>query len=151
MTYLNQTESIQIIGIEIRTTNDGGAAFQDIPRHWERFFQESILDKIPNKRSNEIYGIYTNFEQQGENNNGIYSCIIGASVTSLEEVPENFVVTTIPVSNYQVFSVEPSQPEKVGEKWQEIWAHNFEKQRTFTLEYERYSEEGPIEIFVGVK
>jgi predicted transcriptional regulator YdeE len=68
-----QTEAISIIGIELRTTNNH--AFTDIPLHWQRFSQEAILDHIPKRVSDDLYGVYTNFEHAGENNEGVYSFI----------------------------------------------------------------------------
>ena len=46
--------SINIIGIECRTSNSPEAGPQDIPKHWEKFYNECILDQIPNKTSNEV-------------------------------------------------------------------------------------------------
>ena len=142
-----QTEGISIIGIELRTTNDN--AFKDIPAHWQRFYQESILDQIPERVSGDVYGVYTNFEHEGKNNEGLYSFILGVQVTTLDQVPTHFVSTVIPPSKREVFQVTTGHPEKVGEKWQEIWGRT-DLKKTFISDYERYQPSGEIAIFVGV-
>lgn len=149
--YTEISEPIKIIGIQIKTTNDNCVAFKEIPLHWEKFFSEAVLDKIPNKTSKEIYGVYTNFENEGKNNEGEYSFTIGAPVNSLDVIPDGFESVVIPNSSYQVFSSENGQPEKIGEKWQEIWKHDFQRTRTHFLEFEKYSENNDIDIFIGVR
>jgi predicted transcriptional regulator YdeE len=151
MEMIEQDNVIHIMGIEIRTTNDKGVAFQEIPLHWNTFFEQSIMDKIPNKASGDIYGVYTQFENEGQNNNGTYSFIIGVEVSALEQIPEQFVLTAIPKSSYQVFEVATGHPERVGGKWQEIWEHSFKNKRTFVSDYELYRASGEIEIYIGIE
>jgi predicted transcriptional regulator YdeE len=148
METMIQNEPIAVVGIELRTTNE--KAFEEIPLHWRRFYQESILEKIPNKASGDIYAVYTNFENPGKSNNGVYSLIIGAPVKNLDQVPPSFVSTVIPKSKRQIFPVATGRPEKVGEKWQEIWALA-DLKNTYISDFERYQLSGNIEIFVGVE
>jgi predicted transcriptional regulator YdeE len=150
METLTEISSKKIVGVELRTTSDNGVAFDEIPPFWQKFFKESILEKIPNKLSKDIFAVYTNFENEGKNNEGQYSLIIGASVELTQSVPDGFVSTVVPNSTYQVFNVETGHPEKVGNKWQEIWKHKFNKKRTFLSEYEHYKESGEINIYIGV-
>lgn len=148
MKYIKQTKPIQIIGVKIRTDNK--KAFEEIPPHWQKFFAESIADKIPNKVSRDIYGIYTDFENEGENNNGTYSFIIGIEVSDLSNVPDGLESVIIPQSKYQIFPA-GNKPEQIGEKWKEIWNYDFKSPRTFLAEFEKYYENGNIDIFIGVK
>lgn len=143
-----QTEALTIIGIEVRTTNE--RAFTDIPLHWQRFFQEAILDRIPNKVSDDVYAVYTNFEHPGKDNEGTYSFILGAQVTALDLVPPPFVATVISPSKREVFPVASGHPETVGQTWQYIWGRS-DLKKTFLSDYERYQPSGEIAIFVGVE
>jgi len=145
-----------IIGIELRTTNENGKAFAEIPPFWGKFFAEGIVAQIPNKQSNDVYAIYTNFANEGQNNLGIYSLIIGCPVTSLENIPEGFVSVELANGNYNVFTVKENKAELVGEAWQEIWAlsesdKEWDSRRAYKAEFELYSESGEIEIFIGMK
>jgi predicted transcriptional regulator YdeE len=147
-----QQNSIQVIGIELRTTNDNGQAFHDIPLFWERFMKESCASLIPNKLNNDIYAVYTNFENEGINNKGMYSLIIGCNVPDNTIPPTGFTKITIPEGYYRVFSVENGRQDKVGAAWQSIWAiPDSEKSNwRFHCEFERYRSSGEIDIFIGL-
>jgi len=148
MKKITQQKNIQIVGIELRTSNL--EAMQTIPPFWQKFYQEGVLQQIANKVSDNIYAVYTNFENEGKNNEGVYSLIIGAEVKNFDNIPAPFVSTVIPVSKRAVFEVETGHPEKVGEKWQEIWQTTvFEK--SYISEYELYYSSGEIKIYIGIK
>jgi predicted transcriptional regulator YdeE len=147
------TNPIHIIGIELRTTNDNGRAFQDIPPFWEKFIKENCAAQISNKLDNDIYAVYTHFENPGKNNHGMYSLNIGCSVPANTMVPKGYASVIIPAGNYRVFPVEKNRSDKVGEAWQEIWAlPASEKQDwSFNCEFERYCSSGEIDIYIGTK
>ena len=148
MKIIPQSNPINIVGIEIRTNNT--ASFKDIPAHWQRFFQAGTMSQIPDKVSNDIYAVYTNFENPGKSNEGTYTFIIGAEVSPSARVPDGLSSTVIPASKRVVFDVAAGHPEKVGEKWMEIWQlDSFDK--AYISDYERYKESGEIEIHVGAK
>jgi predicted transcriptional regulator YdeE len=144
----HQPEAITIVGLELRTNNE--EAFQTIPMHWHRFGTEGILEQIPNKASTDVYAIYTHYEYEGLNNNGMYSLVIGAAVTHLEPVPSGLTRIQLPASGYQVFSVQQGRPDLVGEAWQTIWQQDISG-RTFIADGERYRSDGTIDILLGVK
>ena len=148
MEIITQPEPIFIIGIEARMSNE--VAFEEIPVIWQKFYQEALLEQIPQKVSGEVFALYTNFENEGQNNTGLYSFILGAQVKNFDNVPPQFVSAVIPPARRLVFNVETNHPEKVASKWQEIWTHN-EYKKTFICEYERYKESGEIDIFVGIE
>lgn len=148
MKKITQEKSILIVGIELRTSNL--EAMQTIPPFWQKFYQEGILQKISNKVSDNVFAVYTNFENEGKNNEGIYSLIIGAEVTEVQALPKNFVSTIVKPSKKAVFEVEKGHPEKVGEKWQEIWGMT-DLEKSYISDYELYFPSGEIEIHIGIK
>lgn len=146
---------LKIIGIELRTTNDNGKAFTEIPSFWQKFYQEGIIEKIPNKSSGEVYAIYTNFENEGKNNKGMYSLIIGCPVNNISDIPEGFISVIIPESKYAIFESDIGAPEKIGETWQKIWKisdedKQFDAKRTYVSEFEQYKPSGKITIYIGI-
>jgi predicted transcriptional regulator YdeE len=148
MKIITQENSIKIVGIELRTSNL--EAMQTIPLFWQKFYEEGILQKIPNRVSDNVYAVYTNFENEGKNNEGIYSLIIGAEVREIQALPENFVSTIVEPAKRAVFEVEKGHPEKIPEKWQEIWeATDLEK--SYVSDYELHYASGEIEIYIGIK
>lgn len=148
MNTIIDTEEMTIAGVQLRTNNN--EAFETIPKFWSTFWQDSILSQIPNKATNDVYAVYTNFHSEGKNNEGTYSFVIGAKVTTTAGLPQDFSAVKIPTSRHRVFQLPGGEPEKVGAKWQEIWAMN-DLDKSFIADYEHYAENGEIAIYVGVK
>lgn len=150
--YFNLPKSLTVIGKEIRTSNDQLQCATDIPRHWDNCLSHHYLSNIPNKLSDDIYALYTNFQYSGHSSDGTYSYVLGCSVSSDSPVPNGYTKHVIPTSEYQVFVCRNGPPESVvNEKWKEIWTHTFQKKRTFYLEFEKYSDNQSVSIFIGVK
>lgn len=144
-------EPIYILGLELRTTNDHGQSFKDIPPFWEKFFKEGCITKIENKLADDIYGVYTDFENKGKNNQGMYSLIIGCPVAQNTVIPDGYKLIKIPAGNYLEFPVEKNRNDKVGEAWQKIWSIQDKQNWLFNCEFERYSANGDICILIGIK
>jgi predicted transcriptional regulator YdeE len=139
------SEPVWIIGLELRTSND--IAFETIPAHWGRFASEKISSQIPNRASDNVYAVYTHYQNPGVNNEGIYSCVIGAAVKDVSQVPNGLVAVSLPASTYQVVFVE--RADLVGEAWQTIWQQDTSK-RTFIADTECYYPDGKVEIHLGI-
>jgi predicted transcriptional regulator YdeE len=140
------SKPVWIIGLELRTSND--VAFETIPAHWGRFMGENILNQIPNRASDNVYAVYTNYQNPGVNNEGIYSCVIGAAVKDTSQIPDGLVAISLPASAYQVVPVERAN--LVVEAWQEIWQQDTSK-RTFIADAECYYPDGKVEIHLGIR
>lgn len=147
MHSIQHNEAFHVVGLELRTSNLEAA--QTIPPHWKRFTEEGVLGRIPGKLSDEVYAVYTHFENEGCNNEGTYSLIIGAAVNPANPVPEGLAHTEVPASSRAVFSVEPGRFDLVGAMWQTIWNFN-DRTKTFIADYERYQPTGEIDIFIGI-
>ena len=143
---MKQTEDIKIVGLELRTSNN--EAMETIPPFWERFYGEDIMNKIAHKKSDDVYAVYTNFENEGVNNKGMYSLIIGAEVESFKNIPQGLISTTIVKQNREIFPVPEGKAENIGQTWMEIWQRD-DLKKTFLAEYERYHDKG-IDIYIGV-
>lgn len=139
------SEPVWIIGLELRTSND--VAFETIPAHWQRFMGEQTLGRIPNRVSDNVYAVYTNYQNPGINNQGMYSCILGAAITTKEQIPDGLVAVPLPASSYQVVPVE--RADRVGQAWQDIWQQDT-SQRTFIADSECYYPNGKVEIHLGI-
>jgi predicted transcriptional regulator YdeE len=147
----NQSKpAFNIIGISVRTNNNVGG--KDIGNLWGKFMGEGIFEKIPNKTSYDVYGIYTDYESDYT---GDYTAIVGCEVSSLTEIPEGMVGIKVRASNYKIFTVKGKMPECVYEKWTEIWG-NKELERTYVTDFEVYGAksqnpmDAEIEIFLSV-
>ena len=148
MRIIEATEAIQVVGLELRTTNE--RAFENIPAHWERFHRNGALASIANRACDDVFAVYTNFEHEGVDNLGVYSLIIGAQVTDTLRVPSGMTPVAIASSRRAAFSVEEGHPERVGERWRDIWACT-DIVKTYVCDYERYKASGEIDILVGIR
>ncbi len=148
MHIVQQDTAIRIMGIELRTSND--EAMHTIPPHWQRFSTDDVLARIPGKLTDEVYAVYTHFENAGVNNRGIYSLIIGAPVSSSQAVPPGMSHAVLPASACAVFTVPPNRFDQVGAVWQEVWQRD-DLPKAFVADCERYRANGEIEILIGLR
>lgn len=144
-----QKPSINIIGIECRTSNAPEDGPQDIPRLWGQFYSEDTINKIPNKASYEVIALYCDYEGDYTQ---LYSLVIGCSVTSLDSIPEGMVAKIIPAGSYGVFRAIGEYPTSLIETWGNIWQTKLK--RTYTGDYELYGEKfssaSPQEVAVYI-
>ena len=144
--------TIKVIGISVRTTNQNGQAAQDIPALWQKFMGEGTLEKIPNKVNGTVYSIYTDYESD---HTKPYTTILGCEVSNINTIPEGMVATTIESGNYATSTAKGNlEHGVVYEAWTTIW--NTELNRKYTTDFEIYSEKAQdmanaeVDIFVAV-
>ncbi|MEM8907867.1 MAG: effector binding domain-containing protein [Bacteroidota bacterium] len=108
----------KIIGIAMETTNQDGQSLQDIEKLWGRFWGEDIQHQIPNKLNDEIYAVYTDYENQQF---GKYTVIIGLPVKTLDTIPPGFTGRELCIGDHQKFVSKGKMPEAIVKTWTEIW------------------------------
>lgn len=145
---------IKLIGIELETTNRDNLAMQEIPPFWQKFLSQNTLEKIPNKVDpNQIIAVYTKYKNETD-----YSMIIGAAVSTFDDIPEEMTTVTLPAGKYAAFNKQGDIEENVTETWQYIWSPDFKHERSFIADYEVYHQKqsvidgsGLVDIYVGIK
>ena len=151
---MKQIETFNIVGIEVETTNQDGKAAEDLGALWGRFFAENVSGKIMNKKSEDIYSIYTDY---GSDYTGKYKSIIGMLVDSIDEIPKDLIGRKFEGGKYQKFIARGEMPNAVVEKWQEIWTNDKQLNRKYTADFEVYGsksqngQESEVEIFIALK
>ena len=148
-------QKFYVIGIATRTTNQNGQSAKDIEALWGKFWGEEIQKQIPNKVSDEIYAVYTDYETDFT---GAYTTIVGLAVSSLEDIPKGFVGITIETAVYQKFVSKGKMPEAILNTWLEIWANtdlNLKRayKADFTIHGQKYydGDNAEVETFISVK
>jgi predicted transcriptional regulator YdeE len=148
------TNGFKIIGISIRTTNANGQSGQDLGKLWEQFFTENIIEKIPNKISNNILAIYTDYKSDYT---GEYTTIIGVPVSTLDEIPSGLIGREFEADNFQKIVAKGEMPQSVANAWIDIWQRDKELDRKYSYDFEVYGEKSnngensEVEIFIAVK
>ena len=146
-------KGFKIIGISVRTTNQNNQAQEDLTKLWEQFISENFNEKIPNKISNEILAIYTDYQS---NHTQEYTTIIGVPVSSLDEIPEGMIGREFQSENFKKFVAKGETPKAVVDTWIEIWRQDLLLNRKYSYDFEFYGEncqkgaDSEVEIFVAV-
>jgi predicted transcriptional regulator YdeE len=107
-----------LVGISVRTTNEGGQSGKHIGQLWEHFFKENIRAQIPDKIGNDIYCVYTDYERDAS---GPYTTLLGCAVSTQQTVPEGFTSKVIPGATYRVYTSAGKLPDSVLATWMHVW------------------------------
>jgi predicted transcriptional regulator YdeE len=148
-----------VVGISTRTTNAKEMSGKGvIPKQWDRFMKERLLSKIPNKVDSNILVVNTDYESDA---NGAYTYIIGARVSSADDVPPGMVAKKVPAGRYAVFTSEKGIVGKVvPETWRGIWAVPKSApggNRAYQADFEVYDQRAAdpqnaqVDIYIGIK
>ncbi len=147
-----------VIGIEARTTNAREAtAAGIIPQQWQKFFQEGIQSKIPDKVGSNIYAVYFDY---ASDHNGEYTYLIGAMVKDGTAPPAGMVAKRIPAGQYAVLTTDKGPlPQVVPGTWQKIFKLEDDRnlKRAYQADFEIFDQRAQdpqnaeLDIYVGVK
>ena len=144
--------NLKIIGIAVRTTNKDGQSARDIGELWGQFYSQNLLETIPNKLSNDIYSIYTDYKSDFTDE---YTTIIGLQVSSLDTIPSGLIGRQFPTETFEVFTAKGEMPQAVMNTWLDIWQRDNELQRKYTYDFEFYGEKSQngenseVQIFIA--
>ena len=148
------TNGFKIIGISTRTTNENNQSQQDLGKLWGQFFADNIIAIIPNKISNHILAVYTDYKSDYT---GEYTTIIGVPVSTLEEIPSGLIGREFEADNFQKFVAKGEMTNAVVNTWIDIWQRDKELNRKCSYDFELYGEnsnngsQSEVEIFIAVK
>jgi len=147
-------DQFQIVGISVRVTNGHDDAIKLIEGLWGRFWAEDIKNKVPNKLSDEIYAVYTNYVSDYTEE---YTMIIGMPVSTLDDIPEGYEGITIEKATYKKYVSKGKMPEAVVKTWMEIWQNDKTLNRAykadFTVHGKKYydGDNAEVETFISLK
>jgi predicted transcriptional regulator YdeE len=152
-----QQTAFDVIGISVRTNNAKEATGNgEIPKQWQRLFEEGILNQIPDKVDQSIIAVYSNYASDW---NGDYDYTLGAKVKSGTKPPQGMVSVTIPAGKFIEFESAKGEGQTVvPEVWKQIWTY-FQNpgnpQRDYKADFERYEPSDPANVqahvFIRVK
>jgi len=149
---------IAVAGFQIRTNNALEMAGRgQIRQLWRRFFAENLAAQIPNRTSNSYYVVYSNY---ASDENGEYDYLLGAPVSSIDNLPSGITFAAIATGNYAVVTTEKGPVEAVMQTaWREIWsmpAADLGGKRSYLTDYEVYDHraanpaDAQVEIHLGL-
>ena len=130
-----------------------------IPAQWQKFFQDGIQQKIPDKVDGTIYAVYSDY---ASDRNGEYSFVIGTKVSPNAKAPEGMVLKKIPSGEYAVVTSDKGPVSKVVPAvWQKIYSledqHQMGGPRAYRADFEVYDQRAAdpqnaqVDVYVGLK
>ncbi|MEL6989223.1 MAG: effector binding domain-containing protein [Bacteroidota bacterium] len=141
-----------VIGIAVRTSNVNGQAAGDIQNLWNLFLSNQMMLKIPNKLSNDILSLYTDYE--GDHSQP-YTAMLGCQVANLDNVPEGMVGKSFNGGDYAKMTAQGDLTKGiVVDQWMKIW--EMDLKRKYTVDFEIYGEkaqnpnDAEVEFYIAV-
>ncbi len=152
MEVLNVNEFL-VMGISVRTINENGRAAKDIGELWNRFFADNVLNRIPDRLSDEIYSIYTDYEGDYKDP---YNVVLGCKVPKDTALKDGLVSKMVKSGKYTKFVAKGDLNQGVVYKeWEKIW--NIDSERVYDTDFEVYGDRAKdpsnaeVDIFVAFK
>lgn len=146
-------KKFNVIGISVRTTNENGQSGQDIPALWSRFISEGILQQIPDRISDDIYCMYTEYEKD---HTKPYTTILGCAVNHLNNIPEGMTGKVIETAHYHKFVAKGDLNQGIiFNEWLKIW--NSDLDRSYTTDFEIYDKKAlhpqnaEVDIYIAIR
>jgi len=146
-------KEIYLIGLPLaaKTSNAHGQSSIDCKNLWHRFEEGNYASLITHKLSNEIYGVYHQYE--GDSNKP-FSYFIGCRVEKGGAIPEGLTYLTIPAGTYEKITVQGKMPDCVTKAWKEIWGADYD--RAYNTDFEVYDERSrdwshaEVDVYVSI-
>jgi predicted transcriptional regulator YdeE len=146
-------DGFNIIGISVRTSNRNNQSAQDLAKLWGEFYEKGLFDKIPNKVSNDIYSIYTDYKSDFTDE---YTTVIGMQVTSLDDIPGGLIGQQFSSDNFIRFVAKGSMPKAIVDVWTDVWNRDKELNRKYSYDFEVYGdksqngEDSEVDVYIAV-
>lgn len=145
-----QIEKFTVFGFKTQTKNQDEmtAETAKIGPLWQRFFAQAAPRLQP---TSKVYGVYSGYESDF---NGSFDVYAAANTLSAQDVA-GLEAVEIQAGNYLVFSAEGELPQACIDLWGEVWRYfqseEAQYQRAYTTDFEYYSGEQSISIYIAVK
>jgi len=121
---------------------------------WGQFYAQNIFNKIPNKVSDNVLSIYTDYKSDFTDE---YTTIIGVPVSTLDDIPSELIGREFNAGNFEKFVAKGEMPNAVVNVWLDIWKRDKELDRKYSYDFEVYGqksqngENSEVEIFIAKK
>jgi predicted transcriptional regulator YdeE len=149
-----EIKEITLIGLSLKTktTNTNGQSSIDCKNLWHEFENRKYSEIIPDKLSDEIFGVYHHYE--GDSTKP-FSYFVGCKVKSDTEVPQGLESLTIPKGIYHKINAKGKMPDCVVNTWKEVWTSKIA--RTHQIDFEVYDErskdwnDAEVDVYLSIE
>jgi predicted transcriptional regulator YdeE len=152
-------DSFTVIGVEARTSNAREMSEDGvIGKLWARLQNENLLTRIPNRVDPRVVALYADYESD---KNGAYTYLLGAKVSSANDIPPGMVSRKVESGTYAMFQAQGRPPAQMTiDLWKQIWSLEEAQQihRAYKTDFEVHyggSADDPanahVAIYIGLK
>lgn len=149
-----EIKEIKLIGLSLKTKtiNTNGQSGIDCGNLWQEFEKGKYAEIIPGKLSEEIFGVYHQYE--GDSSKP-FSYFVGCKVKSDSKVPEGLQTLTIPGGIYHKINAKGKMPDCVADAWKNVWTSNIP--RTHKIDFEVYDErsknwnDAEVDVYLSIE
>lgn len=148
-------EPFYVAGYLVRTNNAKEMAGQgEIGKLWQRFMQEGLGAKIPNRADAALTVVYSDYASDEK---GDYNYLLGARVTSIDGLPDGMTCKKVQAGPYAAVTTEVGEiPSVLQTAWRKIWQMSPAElggKRAFMTDYEIYDARSanPIQAQVEIR
>ncbi len=149
-----EIKEISLIGLSLKTKtiNANGQSGIDCGNLWHAFEKGKYFESIPGKLSEEIFGVYHQYE--GDSSKP-FSYFVGCKVNPGTTVPEGLESLTIPGGIYHKINAKGKMPDCVAGAWKDVWASDIP--RTHQIDFEVYDErskdwnDAEVDVYLSIE
>ena len=145
---VSRIKKLMLSGLSVETNNKNelNPETAKIMQLWNDYEEKNIYGATFNRSDKQdIYGVYSDYVSDV---NGDYKVTVAVEVTK----PKNAMI--IDNQRYLVFDKKGELPDIVVDCWKEIWEYfenEPEYERVYKIDFEKYSKENEIEIYISIK
>lgn len=147
-----------VAGFSARTNNAREASGQGvIGKLWQDFYQKNLGTQIPHRVGRDIIVVYSDYASDEK---GDYIYLLGAPVSSVENLPQGITYRTIVAGTYAVMTTDRGPVTGVvPAEWRKVWGMSPQElggKRTFLTDYEVYDrraddpQNAQVEFHIGI-
>lgn len=152
-------EPVYVAGFQVRTNNGREMSGSgEIGNLWGRFMQQNLAAQIQDRVGQTLIAVYFDYASDEK---GDYSYLLGAPVSSVDELPKGITHCRIQPGTYAIVMTEKGDTSQVvPAAWQRIWAMTPKElggRRAFATDFEVYDhrcadpKNAQVEIQIGLR
>lgn len=156
---IHSEDSFYVAGFRARTNNASEASGHGvIGQLWQDFYQKNLAAQIPHRIGADTIVVYSDYASDEK---GDYTYLLGARVSSIENLPSGMSYRKIVSGKYAVLTTDRGPvTDVVPAEWKKIWQMRPEDmggKRAFLTDYEVYDQRAAdpqnarVEFHIGIR
>ncbi|NLJ10074.1 MAG: AraC family transcriptional regulator [Treponema sp.] len=137
---IEQSPSLDFVGVSIRTTSTDNQNLKTIPHFWEQKYKEGLVQSL-DKKCGKMGMMGVCYYYNPADNSFAYAIAVEKGTHDIKDFPAGCQVLTIPPATYAIFECRGPMPHAIQEGWKQIYSEWFpasEYEHAGTPDFEVY-------------